>query len=580
MKLVELDPGDLEVDEANLRRDLGDLDSLKATIGKVGILQPLLVIATPDGGFRVRIGHRRREAAVQLGLASVPCLVAESDDEASRILGMIIENDQRLPLMVSERAEGYAQLALLEWTPAAIAEFTGQPAVQVERLLTLHRLPEPAQRAADRGDLTLDDVAELEEFADDPKTLTAILNRGGVWGIRHALSQEKRKRAEQAAVAAITEQLRADGVKIVKRPKDWPYSSREARADELTDADGIRLDPEQVAARPGFAAFVDTTIAPPRAVVVCTDPEGWGYTRTRRTSYRSEADRAQQAAQEREAHRRAEALAAATPVRRSFIRQTYGSAKAAKALLPPAVRAVVSNPDALDCDSADPLIRSVARTGIDTAATAGLERLQRLLVARWVAANEAAVDDASRQVRWRLRPATVLAWLDQLTADGYVLSDAESGLHTELTAMAHDDDPDDENADENADDDSDDSDVEADEADKDGERDDDSGHGFEGAAATPIAASDLDDHGGHHSGDDERDPEPDPADRCHDPNADESAAVADDSSRSRRARRPRAAAAPAMAAGSATTRRRRVRPVVTAQDPERTPEQTAVVATA
>jgi ParB family chromosome partitioning protein len=577
MKLVELDPGELEVDEANLRRDLGDLDSLKATIGKVGILQPLLVIATPDGGFRVRIGHRRREAAVQLGLPSVPCLVAESDDEASRILGMIIENDQRLALTVSERAEGYAQLALLEWTPAAIAEFTGQPAEQVERLLTLHRLPEPAQRAADRGDLTLDDVAELEEFADDPETLTAILNRGGVWGIRHALSQEKRKRAEQAAVAAITEQLRADGVKIVKRPKDWPYSSREARADELTDADGIRLDPEQVSARPGFAAFVDTTIAPPRAVVVCTDPEGWGYTRTRRSSYRSEADRAQQAAQEREAHRRAEALAAATPVRRSFIRQTYGSAKAAKALLPHAVRAVVSNPDALDCDPADPVIRSVARTGIDTAATAGLERLQRLLVARWVAANEAAVDDASRQVRWRLRPATVLAWLDQLTADGYVLSDAESGLHTELIAMAHDDDTDDEYGDgENADDDSDDNDIEADEADKDGERDDDNGHGFEGDAAI-----DLDDHGGHNIGDDEHDPEPDPADRCDDFDADESAAVPDDSSRSGRARRPRAVTGePAMAAGSATTRRRRARPVVTAQDPEHTPEQTAVAATA
>lgn len=83
-------------------------DSMQAlceSIREYGVLSPLL--ARPTGeGYEIVSGHRRRSAALKLGLEKVPVLVREmSDDEA--IIFMVDSNIQRENLLPSEKAFAY-----------------------------------------------------------------------------------------------------------------------------------------------------------------------------------------------------------------------------------------------------------------------------------------------------------------------------------------------------------------------------------------------------------------------------------------------------------------------------------------
>jgi len=140
-ELLQLDPKALAAHPDNVRTDLGDLSDFVKTIPVVGILQPLTVARTEDGGYRILAGHRRCAAAVEAGLATVPC-VERSDlgEGAEAVTAMIIENERRKDLMPAERARGYQQLAGFGLTPAAIAKRTAtKRAVSTPRSSSLRR---------------------------------------------------------------------------------------------------------------------------------------------------------------------------------------------------------------------------------------------------------------------------------------------------------------------------------------------------------------------------------------------------------------------------------------------------------
>ncbi|NLT56829.1 MAG: hypothetical protein GXX79_20145, partial [Actinomycetales bacterium] len=209
------------------------------------------------------------------------------------------------------------------------------------------------------------------------------------------------------------------GARITPRPKDFGYTSKEAEATTLRDGDGNPLDPQEVMTRPGFAVFVDAQTSPPHSVVYCTDPEQWGYTRTRRTAYVPPEVLAA-----REAH--TQALEVAAEVRMQFLMTTYASAKAAKILQVEALRAVITDPRCLEVpDSFHPDIQRLAGCALEQAATARADRLGRLLVARWLCSAEANLRHVAAGRGWGLDPARAEEYLGRLTDAGYVLSEAE-----------------------------------------------------------------------------------------------------------------------------------------------------------
>lgn len=85
-----------------------DDDSMQAlcdSIREYGVLSPLL--ARPTGeGYEIVSGHRRRAAAMKLGLEKLPVLVHEMTDDEAIIL-LVDSNIQRENLLPSEKAFAY-----------------------------------------------------------------------------------------------------------------------------------------------------------------------------------------------------------------------------------------------------------------------------------------------------------------------------------------------------------------------------------------------------------------------------------------------------------------------------------------
>jgi ParB family chromosome partitioning protein len=440
MTVVKIDPQCLVPHERNLRTEVGDVSDLTASIEVVGLLQPLVVLPDPDQAdtYRIVIGHRRHQAALTLGLSTVPCLIAESVDAAHQIVTMLAENTARVSLTPVEIASAYTQLALLDWTPERIAKVTAQPTARVRGALALAALPEPARRAADKGTLTLEHAAELSEYADDPQALERILKRGGGsgWTFEHSLAEERRRRDRKVAVERLKAELVLAGVRTIPRPKNWGWgATREVRAADLVDGEGELLDPEVVKTRPGFAAIVcPDTPGGPTVEIVCVDPEAWGYTRPRSSTFVSDTERAERARREADAQARREALEVAAGVRRVFLRQTYGTARGAKRAYLEALRTAVSDPARLRFpDDDQDLAGRIAGVAVKpAAATAGIDRLSRMLVARWICGNEHNLTRLANHETWDTNQQAAVTYLDQLVATGYALSNAETDLRNSL----------------------------------------------------------------------------------------------------------------------------------------------------
>ena len=85
-------------------KDDDNFKSLKESIRKMGISEPIIVRARPgQTGYEIISGHRRSEAARQLGIEKVPVLVTNLDDDRATIL-MVDGNKKRDKLDPSEKA--------------------------------------------------------------------------------------------------------------------------------------------------------------------------------------------------------------------------------------------------------------------------------------------------------------------------------------------------------------------------------------------------------------------------------------------------------------------------------------------
>lgn len=442
--LAQVDPRELLSHERNVRTQLGDLTEIRASIAAQGVLQALTVVPEGDA-FRVLFGHRRRAAAAEAldagewpeGLPpTVPCLVRPdlAGMAPEQIVGMLVENDQRADLTESERAAGYAQLELFGLDVAEIARRTGRTQKHVQSALKLTKLGDTAAAAADAGKLSLDDVAELAEFENDPKVMARILKDvGSGWGIKHKVQEERRKRDVKAAVAQLTAELNAAGVKIVTKPKDWPYNCAMARVDQLKTADGNTIDPEAVKTLDGYGALIEERWDKAEAIIVCLDPEAHGYKRTGHSYYKSPAEKAAEEQVQKEREERRERLKEAHTVRRRFVVEKYGSAKGAKPLLVDAVRLAVVRPDFLQHRVDGELVKQLCGGELAEGLTAGQDRLNRLLVARLVSAHEYNVEQVAAG-RWSADKDLIAPWLTRLEEDGYELSETEAAWRAALVA--------------------------------------------------------------------------------------------------------------------------------------------------
>ena len=92
-----------------VRKDPGNLESLMASLKRVGLLNPIVVSPT----YELIAGFRRLSAARELGWQSVEAQVVQAADEIRRLEMELEENVYRKDFTPEEILEGYRKLEKL-----------------------------------------------------------------------------------------------------------------------------------------------------------------------------------------------------------------------------------------------------------------------------------------------------------------------------------------------------------------------------------------------------------------------------------------------------------------------------------
>jgi ParB family chromosome partitioning protein len=158
------------------RTNLGDLSELIASVKEKGVLEPILV--RPQGSrFQIIAGERRYRAAVEVGLAEVPCVVRQADDVEVLELALI-ENLQRKDLSPFEEADGFKQLAeTYGYTHEQMAEKLGKSRSTITEMLSLTAIPEEVRLLCRLADIESKSLLLQIVRQSDPKKMIALVER-------------------------------------------------------------------------------------------------------------------------------------------------------------------------------------------------------------------------------------------------------------------------------------------------------------------------------------------------------------------------------------------------------------------
>lgn len=187
----------IEANPEQPRSILGDLDELKRSIADKGVLEPILVRAREDGRFTIISGERRFRAALEAGLAEVPCIEMQVDD-AELLEIALVENLQRKDLTPFEEAEGFLALQTKHgYTHEQIAVAVGKSRVTVTETLSLMRLPSDVVDECRRADITSKSFLLALSRLDGAETmLAAIAAHNDGEGISRDVLREAKKSGE------------------------------------------------------------------------------------------------------------------------------------------------------------------------------------------------------------------------------------------------------------------------------------------------------------------------------------------------------------------------------------------------
>ena len=166
--IVMLKRSQLHPHPDNPRKDLGDLEELKASIREHGIMQNLTVVPVDDNleDFRILIGHRRFAASEGI-LFELPCVIAEGLSDREQVGIMLCENMQRSDLTFLEQAHGFQMMMDLGETIETISDKTGFSEATVKHRLEIAKLKKKSiDTAMESFQPTISDYIELEKVKD------------------------------------------------------------------------------------------------------------------------------------------------------------------------------------------------------------------------------------------------------------------------------------------------------------------------------------------------------------------------------------------------------------------------------
>jgi len=164
-----------------------DDEAMQDTVESVkayGVLVPAIARPREEGGYELVAGHRRHRASLLAGLAEMPVIVRELDDDEATII-MVDSNLQRETLLPSERAFAYRMklealkrqgaradltsrqvVGKLE-TADAIGKDVGESGRQIQRFIRLTYLVPPFLDMVDEHKVAFNPAVELSYLTSE-----------------------------------------------------------------------------------------------------------------------------------------------------------------------------------------------------------------------------------------------------------------------------------------------------------------------------------------------------------------------------------------------------------------------------
>ncbi len=424
-------------------RSVADLDKgFLASIKRHGVLLPVIGYRDEKGRIIVRDGQMRVLAALEAGI-SVPVLVTDRDTtDAKRVTEQLVANEQRTALSTGDRLAAYRQLELAGMSEAAISRETGTTRATVKATLAVAK-SEAATAAITDSALTLDEALILAEFDGDETalaTLHQVIEDGDTAELPYYAERLRQDAARRKAVAALAAEFEVKGVRVVGDEADCESLSNltDASDDETDMSARPALTPETHEACAGRAVTFRAW-GEPVPIEVCTTPE---VHHRRYPSYRTasvtkapatpEEEQAQKDADKaarRELIAHNKAWDAADVLRREFVVSLFQR----KALPKDWALFVATTTTRFSATIRNDVSYGVRTLlGVDTENAYGAQG-----VAEWVEKNPAkaghvvlahavsAFENAADRNWWRYPTVEGRAYLTQLEAWGYRLTDVE-----------------------------------------------------------------------------------------------------------------------------------------------------------
>lgn len=176
--LKRVDPRAL-IDGPNVRsgHPAQGIEELARSIAELGVIEPLVARPSEDGGgaYVLVAGHRRKRAAIEAGLETVPVMLVHVDDSTAGAM-TTAENLVREELTVVEEAEAISGLAE-DRGVEEIAHLIGRSPTHVRGRLLLAALPKKAKTAISKGDLLVGSALILARVSqhDRKEVLDAVI---------------------------------------------------------------------------------------------------------------------------------------------------------------------------------------------------------------------------------------------------------------------------------------------------------------------------------------------------------------------------------------------------------------------
>ena len=244
--------------------DEDELAELAFSVKELGVLQPIVVRPSRDGGpeaYELVMGERRWRAVQAAGMSTIPAIVRETADD-DLLRDALLENLHRAQLNPLEEAAAYQQL-MEEFgaTQEQLSERIGRSRPQISNTLRLLRLPALVQRRVAAGVLSSGHARALLALPD-PAEMERLAQRIVAEGLS--------VRATEEAVAL------SDGLKRQSTRRKAPSTRHDDRLGYIADAFSDKLDTSvkiQLGARKGKMTIEFASVEDLNRIIDVLDPK-------------------------------------------------------------------------------------------------------------------------------------------------------------------------------------------------------------------------------------------------------------------------------------------------------------------